>query len=247
MTAAAQSLAMAGRSEAIDPVGVALRTLRASAAFLWRWRTFFFAALAGLTAAFLGTRIADWMQPSRSEEAVDLSARLSRERRSLGELVRQCAPRVAPNTLLAIMHTESRFNPLALHVNGDLQLRYAPRSTAEAIGWSVWLIGHGYSVDMGLMQINSRNLARLRMSVADAFEPCRNIHAAAVILTEQYDLAAQVDENSARALLAAISAYNTGNFHEGFRNGYVSKVLTSSKALLSRYAGPAGAMQPGAR
>ena len=67
------------------------------------------------------------------------------------------------------------------------------------------------------------------MSVADAFEPCRNIHAAAVILTEQYKLAAHLEENSMQALLAAISAYNTGNFRDGLRNGYVSRVLQNAK------------------
>jgi type IV secretion system protein VirB1 len=132
--------------------------------------------------------------------------------------------------MLAIMHTESSFNNVALHVNGNVQLQHAPQSVAEAIAWSTWLIHGGNSVDMGLMQINSRNLARLHMSVADAFEPCRNVHAAAVILTGEYKLAAHVQENSTQALLAAISAYNTGNFRDGLRNGYVAKVLQNATA-----------------
>jgi type IV secretion system protein VirB1 len=128
------------------------------------------------------------------------------------------------------MRTESSFNPMALHLNGNVQLQHAPQTTAQAIQWSQWLIRRGNSVDMGLMQINSRNLLRLNMSVADAFEPCRNVHAAAIILTEQYILATRVQEKSTDALLAAISAYNTGNFHDGLRNGYVSKVLKNAKA-----------------
>jgi len=60
--------------------------------------------------------------------------------------------------MLAIIRTESGFNPLALHVNGDFRLTAAPRSAAEAAVWANWLIARGYSVDLGLMQINSRNL-----------------------------------------------------------------------------------------
>jgi len=213
-------------------VWVAVRTFRISAAsaiFVWEWRLYFAAALTGLAVMLVGARMIAWIQAPLSASGVDLSAGLTPDTRYLGNLVRQCAPGVAPNTILAIMHTESGFNPVAMHVNGNVQLQHAPKTTAEAIEWSAWLIRRGNSVDMGLMQINSRNLARLNMSVADAFEPCRNIHAAAVILTEQYKLAAHLEENSMQALLAAISAYNTGNFRDGLRNGYVSRVLQNAK------------------
>jgi type IV secretion system protein VirB1 len=215
-------------------VWVAVRTIRisaASATFVWEWRLYFAAALTGLAVMLVGARMVAWIQAplSVSASGVDLSVGLTPDTRYLGNLVRQCAPGVAPNTILAIMHTESSFNPVAMHVNGNVQLQHAPKTTAEAIEWSDWLIRRGNSVDMGLMQINSHNLARLNMSVADAFEPCRNIHAAAVILTEQYKLAAHLEENSTQALLAAISAYNTGNFRDGLRNGYVSRVLQNAK------------------
>jgi type IV secretion system protein VirB1 len=215
-------------------VSIGARTFRPTvvlAAGFNRWRPFMCAAVAGIALAFGGARLAHWVGSPMFEAqgAVDLSTALSPQQRYLGDLVRQCAPRVAANTMLAIMRTESGFNSLALHVNADLRLQRAPRTTAEAIGWSGWLISRGYSVDLGLMQINSRNLTRLKMSVADAFEPCRNIHAAATILREQYVLAAQVHGDPRAALLAAISAYNTGNFRGGFRNGYVSKVLTNAR------------------
>src|SRR5262245_2122293 len=103
---------------------------------------------------------------------------------TLDALVRRCAPTVAPATIFAIMRTESAFRPFALNVNGNLRLERAPRTAAEAIGWSSWLIAQGYSVDLGLMQINSRNLARLNLTPATVFEPCRNVRAAAAILVE---------------------------------------------------------------
>lgn len=85
-------------------------------------------------------------------------------------LIHQCAPTVVPRVLYATIRTESGFNPLALHVNGNLRLQRPSKTAAEADAWSSWLIGHGYSVDMGLMQINSHNLASRRLTPLEAFD-----------------------------------------------------------------------------
>lgn len=140
-------------------------------------------------------------------------------------LIHQCAPTVAPAIVEAIMRTESGFNPLAVHINGGVRLRSQPRTASQAAAWSQWLIDHGYSVDMGLMQINSRNLPSLRLTTADAFEPCQNIKAGAAILTAGYGWSVRTSGAGSRALLQAISAYNTGTLEGGFRNGYVGKVV----------------------
>jgi type IV secretion system protein VirB1 len=143
----------------------------------------------------------------------------------IAALIHQCAPAVAPTVVEAIMRTESGFDPLALHINGGVRLRSPPRTAAQAAAWSQWLIGRGYSVDMGLMQINSRNLPLLRLTAADAFEPCQNIKAGAAILSAQYGRSVRASGAGSVALLQAISAYNTGTFKGGFRNGYVGKVV----------------------
>lgn len=145
-------------------------------------------------------------------------------------LIEQCAPQVAPSTIQAIIRTESNFNPLAINVNGDVRLKSQPRTAAEAAGWSQWLIEHNYSVDMGLMQINSRNLPRLKLTPAEVFDPCRNIQAGAAILQSDYERAAKIHGPGHKALLLAISSYNTGSFERGFRNGYVEKVVKHSAA-----------------
>ena len=146
-------------------------------------------------------------------------------------LIHQCAPAsVSPDTLQAIIHTESADNPLALNVNGRMRLQYQPKSRDDAIGWSMWLIKRGYSIDMGLMQINSRQLARFNMTAADAFDACKNIRTGAAILTEHYSRATQTHGQGREALLHAISAYNTGNFEGGFRNGYVARVMTNTSS-----------------
>jgi type IV secretion system protein VirB1 len=148
----------------------------------------------------------------------------------IAALIHQCAPAVAPTVVEAIMRTESGFDPLALHINGGVRLRSPPQTAAQAAVWSQWLIDHGYSVDMGLMQINSRNLASLQLTAADVFEPCQNIKAGAAILTAEYGKSVQASGAGSRALLQAISAYNTGTFTGGFRNGYVSKVVMRMRA-----------------
>jgi type IV secretion system protein VirB1 len=143
----------------------------------------------------------------------------------LPNLMQHCAPGVTPSVLQAIIGTESGFDPLALHVNGNVRLRSPPKTAAQAAHWSDWLIRQGYSVDMGLMQINSRNLSVLNLTPAGAFDPCRNIRAGAAILRANYHQAERTFGPGTKALLQAISAYNTGTPQGGFRNGYVARVL----------------------
>jgi type IV secretion system protein VirB1 len=145
----------------------------------------------------------------------------------LPSVMHQCAPGVAPSVLQAIIGTESGFDPLALHVNGNVRLRSPPKTAAQAARWADWLIQRGYSVDMGLMQINSRNLPALQLTPAGAFDPCQNIRAGAAILMAGYSQAAHSVGHSTKALLWAISAYNTGTFQGGFRNGYVARVIVN--------------------
>ena len=146
----------------------------------------------------------------------------------LEQLLAECAPRVAPDTMTAIVRVESGGNPLALNVNGGQRLARQPKNKQEALGWSSWLIARGYSIDMGLAQVNSRNLQRLGVTSAQMFEPCDNLKAGARILSENYIGASKRYGAGQDALRAAISAYNTGNYQGGFVNGYVAKVDASA-------------------
>ena len=92
-------------------------------------------------------------------------------------LMQQCAPQVAPVTLAAIVQQESGGNPLALHDNTSGK-SYAPTTVAEAARLARELIAQGHSVDIGLAQINSRNLPRLGLGVDQVLDPCANLHAA---------------------------------------------------------------------
>lgn len=148
----------------------------------------------------------------------------------LEHLIMQCAPMVAPSTMAAIVQVESRGNPLALNVNGSRGLTRQPASRAEAKAWAQWLVEHGYNIDMGLAQVNVRHLQRMGVSIGDAFDPCINLRMGAKILVENYQNASHAYGSGQQALLAAISAYNTGNHKSGFQNGYVSKVEAANRS-----------------
>lgn len=146
----------------------------------------------------------------------------------LEQLILACAPQVAPSTMAAIVRVESGGKPHALNVNGERKLARQPRNAEEATAWARWLVARGYSVDMGLAQINSGNLARLGLTPAQLFDPCTNLKAGAKILTENYLGAARQYGGGQHALRAALSAYNTGNYRAGLSNGYVAKVTAAA-------------------
>ncbi|MGC8698455.1 MAG: lytic transglycosylase domain-containing protein [Halothiobacillus sp.] len=142
----------------------------------------------------------------------------------LPTLYAQCAPSVAPQTLAAIVRVESGGNPWTIGVNGNYVLPRQPRSKTEAVREANRLIGMGYNIDMGVMQINVNNLRRLNLSVEQVFDPCTNIKAGGQILQSFYLKSAKDIGQGQESLKRAISAYNTGNFRNGFANGYVAKV-----------------------
>lgn len=158
-------------------------------------------------------------------------------------LALSCAPNVAPDTIARIVQVESGNKVFAINVN-RLRGRQPRADNIEDAARLVRLyIARGHTVDMGLMQINSVNLRRLGYTVEDMFDPCTNLKAGAKILTENYTAASRQMDNSQAALRAALSAYNTGNFRNGFRNGYVAKYLRGP-ATIDLPDGPASAPAP---
>jgi len=147
-------------------------------------------------------------------------------------LAAQCAPAVAPETLLSVAQVESGFDPLAIGVNGTPRLTVAARTRAEAAAKASALIAQGRSVDLGLAQINSKNLGWLGLSVEAAFDPCRNLAAAARILQAGYGQSGADTVGEQPALRMALSRYNTGNPIRGFNNGYVAKVTSAAARIV---------------
>jgi len=151
----------------------------------------------------------------------------------VAELAARCAPAVAFETLAAIMRTESGLAPLAIGVNGPGGGPAFPKSRAAAVALATDLIEHqGRSVDLGLMQVNSANLRSLGLTIAEAFEPCRNVAAGARILREGYAAARRTEADPQRALRVALSRYNTGHPKRGFDNGYVVRVQDAAEIVV---------------
>ncbi|KRB42553.1 lytic transglycosylase domain-containing protein [Phenylobacterium sp. Root700] len=154
---------------------------------------------------------------------LDLAAALS--------LAQACAPQVATETLLAIVQVESGFDTLAIGVNGGSRPGARPSSAHQAAREAERLLRAGANLDLGLGQINSRNLAWLDLSIEDAFDPCRNLAAAGRVLTLNYRRTSRDTGHGQTALSQALSLYNTGDQVRGQHNGYVAKVRAAARAM----------------
>ena len=142
-------------------------------------------------------------------------------------MVQRCAPQVAPSTARALVQIESGANPWAIHVNGG-RLERQPRTRPEAIATASALRAAGWDFDAGLAQINVRNIDRLGVPLAQAFDPCTNLGLMQRILGDCFARASRYVGGGQAALRDALSCYNTGNFRDGFRRGYVGQVLDAA-------------------
>jgi len=148
-------------------------------------------------------------------------------------LVQQCAPTVAPSTMMKIIKHESGKNPYAIgyliQKHGKIfKLTTQPKGRAEAITWARWLLNNGFRFDAGIAQINSSNFQNLNLNAETVFDACTNIAASGKLLTNAYRNAKKKYGDEQTALLAAISEYQSGNYRVGFQTGYVQKVVFTS-------------------
>lgn len=145
----------------------------------------------------------------------------------IAQVAQRCAPEVATEAVVPLVVTESGGNTLRINVNKG------PRVQAATLGQAAALVRRymaaGYTVDVGLAQVNSSNFARLGVSVEQAFEPCTNLHLAAQVLQEGYALASR-SLRGLDAISATYSLYNSGSMTRGLRNGYVGRVWANAAA-----------------
>ena len=127
-----------------------------------------------------------------------------------------CAPAVDPVTMAAVVKQESGGQPWVVN-NNTTRKSMAFASKAAAVAAAVAAVGRGESVDMGLAQINSKNLPALGLTVEQVFDPCTNIAAGANILAAGY--------GRAGSLGGALSMYNTGRFDSKIGATYAQKVF----------------------
>lgn len=147
------------------------------------------------------------------------------------DLLVMCAPAVNPITMAAVVKQESGGHPWVLNNNTSRQ-SMSFRTKAEAVSAAVAAIAQGQSVDMGLAQINSKNLPGLELTVEQVFDPCTNVAAGARILGEGY--------RQSRSLVGALSNYNTGRFDSKPGAAYAQKVFWQAGVTMSVPAIPGG-------
>ena len=119
-----------------------------------------------------------------------------------------CAPAEDPAMLVAIGRQESGLETMILRDNTSGQVLRG----AGVIEAAKRRIAAGHSVDLGAWQINNGNLALLGLGIADAFEPCKAVAAAA-------------------RLIELLSRYNTGSPSRGTANGYPAAVIAGIHAV----------------
>ena len=155
------------------------------------------------------------------------------------DMVAQCAPDVAPQTMAAIVRVESSHNPYAIGVVGG-RLQRQPRTLGEAVATARQLEAQGRNFSMGLAQVNRHNLPKYKTSYEQVFDPCHNLRVGSLILKECYMRAADGTRTPQQALRAAFSCYYSGNFNRGFRPdkagdiSYVDKVLVAAGQPIPR-------------
>jgi type IV secretion system protein VirB1 len=132
--------------------------------------------------------------------------------------------------------TESAMYPYVLSINypetsahrrgydGKVLLLRQPRSKSEAIHWARWYLSQGYTVSVGLVQVNVEMAPKLRVPPMALFDPCINLAAGAKIFLSAYATVPHTQDG----LLEAFSLYNSGTYSVGIDNGYASTVYQNT-------------------
>lgn len=143
-----------------------------------------------------------------------------------------CAPAIEPAIIAAIVQRESARNPFAIGTGKAARLSHQPTAKEHALHVSAILERAGLHFDVGLGQINSRNLARFGVTVEQALDPCRNMQLMQRVILADYTRAlASGRKPGTESTIAALSGYNTGNFKAGVENGYVKGVVNAHAQL----------------
>lgn len=139
--------------------------------------------------------------------------------------IEQCKNHIVPTKIVKmIVQEESSKNPYAVNVNKDGKsfISFIPKTKDEAITIAQSYINAGFSVDVGYMQLNSDNFKKLNTTLENALEPCKNIYLSSTIFYNFYKDTSKKDSSITR-VQKSLSAYNTGSYELGFKNGYVAK------------------------
>ncbi len=136
-------------------------------------------------------------------------------------LLATCSPLVDPVTMSAVVQHESGGNPLAIHDNSDGK-SYSLKTLNDAVAMAKRLIAGGHSVDLGLPQINSKNLQWVGMTVEQSFDACSNLQASQQVLVDAH-------KRSGGDLPKTLQIYNSG---KATGNQYASSVYSKAGVVV---------------
>lgn len=139
----------------------------------------------------------------------------------LADFYASCGPWVHPATIAAVVAVESRGHPWAI---GTPHGAYFAPSRDEAVIVLRHSLRTETSVDIGLMQINSQWIEKLRIAPESLLDPCFNVRVGAAILASDFVASARPGRTLIDTLVAALSRYNSGT-DTGARE-YATKVLS---------------------
>lgn len=131
-----------------------------------------------------------------------------------------CGPWVHPDTIAAVVAVESRGRPWAI---GTPHGAYYARTREEAEVVLKRALHTEASVDIGLMQINSQWIAKLRLTPEQLLDPCFNVRVGSAILATNFVAAARPGRTLLETLVAALSTFNSGS--ETAAVTYAARVL----------------------
>lgn len=129
-----------------------------------------------------------------------------------------------PALISAVITVESQWDHAAINVNKWSGNSYRTKSVNKNAAAARVFVQNGYTVDVGLMQINSNNLKKYEVDILDGFDICTNVQLGERILLDAIDFAKTKGMEGDQAVKAGLSIYNTGSIQNGFSNGYVNKV-----------------------
>lgn len=132
----------------------------------------------------------------------------------LAALINQCAPNVSPDTMNALIMTESGANPYVIANVSDGVSKYF-KDEKGAIEYAEKLTIENKNFSAGLTQIYSKNFPSLNLTYKTVFDPCTNIKAGAAVLTDNY--LKQKEGTDYQKILRALSLYYSGNELTGFK------------------------------
>lgn len=135
----------------------------------------------------------------------------------LAGLYMECGTGVHPETLHAIVKTESTGNPYVIANVTDNESYYLT-SEEEAISKAKELESSGKKYSAGLMQIYSGNFSAYNLTSDNVFNFCKNISTGADILSKCFIKSKEENEETDMDshLEKALSCYYSGNFKRGF-------------------------------